>query len=110
MLIKSVALEIRFIIQLSVNFSLEFVKNLSPSEAKYKYLGLPKNIREEFPEKDEPFKTRFKGKTFDLKVNNKNSIMLTQLYYTYQFQENDEIKIIKKKENQFEISVNPAYS
>jgi len=66
---------------------LEFVKNLSPSEAKYKYLGLPKNIREEFPEKDEPFKTKFKGKTFDLKVNNKDTIMLSELYHTYQFQE-----------------------
>ena len=85
---------------------MEFVKNLSPSEAKYKYLGLPKNIREEFPEKDKLFKTKFKGKTFDLKVNNKNSIMLTALYHTYQFQENDEIKIIKKKDNLFDLSVN----
>ena len=31
---------------------MEYTKNLSHSEAKYKYLGLPKKIRSEFPEKD----------------------------------------------------------
>lgn len=85
---------------------MKFVKNLSPSEAKYKYLGLPKKVREELPEKDKIFKMKFKGKTFDLKVNNKDSIMLSELYHTYQFQENDEVKIIKKKDNLFELSVN----
>jgi len=29
---------------------MEFLKELSPSEAKYKYLGLPYKFREEFPE------------------------------------------------------------
>jgi len=72
----------------------EFSKQLSRSEAKYKYIGLPKKIREEFPERDQIFKLKFKNKIFDMKVNNKNCIMLTQLYNVYQFQENDEVKII----------------
>lgn len=84
---------------------MEFTKNLSPSEAKYKYLGLPKKIREEFPEKDVLFKMKFKGKKYDMKVNNKDSIMLSQLYDVYQFQPDDEITISKNKQN-FELVVN----
>jgi len=34
--------------------------------------------------------------------------MLTELYLAYEFQEDDEIKVIKKNENQFMMSVNPA--
>jgi hypothetical protein len=85
---------------------MEFVKTLYPSEAKYKYLGLNKKIREEFPEKDKIFKLKFKTKVFDMKVNNKNSIMLTQLYYVYQFVEGDEIKITRNKNDIFEFTVN----
>jgi len=85
---------------------MEFVKNLSPSEAKYKYIGLPKKIREEFPEKDKIFKLKFKNKTYDMKVNNKDSIMLTQLYHSYQFQEDDQVKFITKTNNLFELTVN----
>ena len=39
----------------TLHLLVEFTKNLSPSEAKYKYLGLPKKIRTEFPPKDEIF-------------------------------------------------------
>jgi hypothetical protein len=85
---------------------MEFIKTLSPSEAKYKYLGLNKKIREEFPEKDKIFKLKFKNKIFDMKVNNKDSIMLTQLYHVYQFAEGDEIKITKNKNGVFEFTVN----
>ena len=85
---------------------MEFIKNLSPSEAKYKYIGLPKKVREEFPEKDKVFKLKFKDKIYDMKVNNKDSIMLTQLYHRYQFQENDQVKFINKKHNLFELTVN----
>ena len=85
---------------------MEFVKNLSPSEAKYKYIGLPKKVREEFPEKDKVFKLKFRDKIYDMKVNNKDSIMLTQLYHHYQFQENDQVKFINKKHNLFELTVN----
>jgi hypothetical protein len=84
---------------------MDFVKSLSRSEAKYKYMGLSKAIREEFPEKDQIFKLKFKNKTYDMRVNNKNCIMLTQLYDTYQFQEDDQVKIIIKN-NLFELTVN----
>ncbi len=86
---------------------MEFSKQLSRSEAKYKYVGLPKKIREEFPEKDQIFKLKFKNKTFDMKVNNKNCIMLTQLYDVYEFQENDPITIIIKNDS-FEMKVNSS--
>lgn len=84
---------------------MEFSKTLSASEAKYKYIGLPKKIREEFPEKDQIFKLKFKGKTYDMKVNNKNCIMLSQLYDVYQFQEDDEVKIIINPKG-YELTVN----
>jgi len=84
---------------------MEFTKNLSPSEAKYKYVGLTKKAREDFPEKDKIFKLKFKGKTYDMKVNNKDCIMLSQLYAVYQFQEDVEIKINKDKKGNFELTV-----
>lgn len=86
--------------------TVNFAKNLSASEAKYKYVGLPKTIREEFPEKDKVFKVKFKGKTYNMKVNNKNCIMLTQLYEKHQFTEDDEILIIKGKNDIFNLTVN----
>jgi hypothetical protein len=84
---------------------INFVKGLSASEAKYKYVGLPKSVREKFPEKDISFKVKFKGKIYDLKVNNKNCIMLTQLYEKYLFKENDTIRIIEIKKNIFDFNV-----
>ena len=78
---------------------MEYTKNLSHSESKYKYLGLSKKIRSEFPEKDQIFKMEFKGKSYDMKVNNKDSIMISQLYDAYEFQISDSIKIVKKKNN-----------
>ena len=84
---------------------MEFTKNLSPSEAKYKYVGLSKKAREEFPEKDVLFKLKFKGKTYDMKVNNKDCIMISQLYAVYQFQEDDEIKIKKIDLENFELKL-----
>ena len=77
---------------------MEFTKNLSPSEAKYKYLGLPKKDREQFPEKDQIFEMEFKGKSYNMKVNNKDSIMISHLYDAHQFQQGDSIKIIKKND------------
>ncbi|MBM3910232.1 MAG: hypothetical protein FJ356_01115 [Thaumarchaeota archaeon] len=87
---------------------MEFVKRLSQSEAKYKYIGLTKKIREEFPEKDQIFKLKFKNKIYDMKVNNKNCIMLSQLYAVYQFQENDEVTIKMKNDSNFELLVSSA--
>lgn len=89
---------------------MEFVKRLSPSEAKYKYLGLNKKAVEDLPEKQQIFKLKFKNKTYNMKVNNKNCIMLTQLYSEYEFQPEDEVKISKKKDNSFELIVNPSNS
>ena len=85
---------------------INFNKNISASEAKYKYLGLPKMIRGEFPVKDKIFKLKFKDKIYDMKVNNKNCIMLTQLYEKHQFVKDDEIRIILSKKNIFEFTVN----
>ncbi len=87
---------------------MEFVKKLSPSEAKYKYLGLNKKIRQELPEKDQIFKLKFQNKIYNMKVNNKDCIMLTQLYYEYQFQERDEIRIALNKKGVFELTVNSS--
>lgn len=83
---------------------MNFTKDLTASEAKYKYLGLPKDTREEFPEKDEIFDVKFKGKVYKMKVNNKNSIMLTQLYGAHEFQEGDTLSITSSKKG-FEFSV-----
>ena len=77
---------------------MEFTKSLSPSESKYKYLGLPKKDREQFPAKDQIFEMEFKGKSYNMKVNNKDSIMISHLYDTHQFQQGDSIKITKKND------------
>ena len=84
---------------------MEFTKNLSPSEAKYKYLGLTKKIRAEFPPKDEIFQVKFKAKSYKMKVNNKNSIMISQLYDAHQFRESDLLKIVKNDITSFSFSV-----
>ena len=84
---------------------MEFEKSISPSEAKYKYLGLPKKIRAEFPPKDEIFQVEFKTKSYKMKVNNKNSIMISQLYDTHQFRESDLLKIVKNDITSFSFSV-----
>lgn len=84
---------------------MEFLKQLSKSESKYKYVGLPKNIREEnFPEKDELFDVKFKTKNYKMKVNNKDCIMLTPLYDTHTFEEGETLKIKSSKKG-FEFSV-----
>ena len=84
---------------------MEFVKSLTRSEAKYKYVGLPKKIREEFPDKDKIFKLKFRNKLYDMKVNNKDCIMLSQLYHVYEFQEGNTIKIISSDNENFELSL-----
>ena len=84
---------------------MEFEKSLSHSEAKYKYLGLTKKIRAEFPPKDEIFQVKFKTKSYKMKVNNKNSIMISQLYDAHQFRESDLLKIVKNDITSFSFSV-----
>jgi len=89
----------------TLHLLVEFTKNLSPSEAKYKYLGLPKKIRTEFPPKDEIFQVEFKTRSYKMKVNNKNSIMISQLYDAHQFRESDLLKIVKNDITSFSFSV-----
>ena len=86
---------------------MEFSKNISASEAKYKYLGLPKKTRSFFPDKDEIFQIKFKGKSYKMKVNNKDCIMISQLYESHEFHESDFIKIIKNNDTSFSFSVDP---
>ena len=84
---------------------MEFEKQLSKSESKYKYVGLPKNIRDEnFPEKDELFDVKFESKNYKMKDNNKDCIMLTQLYDAHTFEEGEVLKIKSSKKG-FEFSV-----
>lgn len=84
---------------------MEFSKTLSRSEAKYKYVGLPKKTREEdFPAKDEVFDVKFQGKIYAMKVNNKDCIMLSQLYAIHEFQEGETLTI-KSGKNILEMSV-----
>jgi len=80
---------------------------LSPSEAKYKYFSLTKSSRDMFPKKDQIFKTIFKNKKYELKVNNKNCIMLTSLYSAHEFLPGQTVSFKKIKENEFELSVDP---
>ena len=84
---------------------MEFNRSLSASEAKYKYVRLPKSIRDKFPEKDEVFKLLFRDKTYDMVVNNSDCIMLTQLYETYGFTEGDFITITDHEKGVFELFV-----
>jgi len=83
---------------------MEFSKELSKSEAQYKYLGLPKKTREEFPDKEEFFDVKFEGKIYKMRVNNKNCIMLTQLYEKHEFKEGETLTI-KSAKNGYEFSV-----
>ena len=83
---------------------MKFSKSLSKSEVKYKYLGLPKKIREDFPEKDEKFTVVFQKKTYQMSVNNKNCIMLTQLYTQHEFQEGETLIITDSKKG-FEFNI-----
>ena len=84
---------------------MEYVKNLSRSEAQYKYVGLTKEAREEFPETGKNFKLKFRNKTYQIWVNNKNCFMISQLYGVYEFQEDDEVKIVNKPNDSFELSL-----
>lgn len=85
---------------------MKFDKILSPSEAKYKYVGLSKSVREQFPEKDQVFILKFKGVEYKMKVNNKNCIMMTQIYHNYTFIENEKLTFTKITENVFELASN----
>jgi len=56
-------------------------------------------------EKDPTRDWTFKGKSYKMKVNNKDCIMLSQLYESHEFHVLDFIKIIKNKDTSFSFSV-----
>ena len=76
---------------------MDFVRKLSRSEAKYKYIQLPRAFRETFPEKEVLFDAKFKNKTYKMRVNNSNCIMLTQLYAAHEFQQGETLTITSNK-------------
>jgi len=84
---------------------MEFVKNLTYSEAKYKYIGLSNRARLSFPETGKTFKLRFRNKAYEMWVNSKKCFMISKMYSVYEFQENDQIKIISKPDGSFALTV-----
>ena len=83
-----------------------FTKIVSKTEAKYRYWQLHKAERNFFPEEFKPFKIKFMGKVFEIKVNNKDCIMTGLFHYDYTFAEGDEITITKNKNGIYELTVN----
>lgn len=82
----------------------DYHKTLSRSEARYRYLHIPKADREFFPVEHTEFKIEFDGKTYDLKVNHKDDIMTGKLYERYHFLEGDRIIIKKKKKDLYSMT------
>ena len=81
--------------------SKKYLKTLKRHEAKYRYWSILKADRDFFPDEGVKFKVEFGGKTWILKVNNKNDVMTSQFHEKYKFLENDTITLTKKKENQY---------
>jgi len=82
----------------------DYHKTLSRSEARYRYLHIPKADREFFPVEHAEFKIEFDGRTYDLKVNHKDDIMTGKLYERYHFLEGDRIIIKKKKKDLYSMT------
>lgn len=80
---------------------MEYSKTLKRHEAKYRYWSILKADRDFFPDEGIEFKVEFGGKTWILKVNNKNDVMTSQFYEKYKFLENDRIILSKKKTNHY---------
>jgi hypothetical protein len=74
----------------------EFTKILSHPEARHRYWHIKKEDMKFFPDAQQPFKLKFDGKTFELKVNHKNDIMTGQLYERFRFLEGNRIVVTKK--------------
>lgn len=70
---------------------------LPASDARYKYVGLPKSARGEFPPKHKVFKLIFQGKNHDMTVSNKDCIILTQMHEKHWFVEGDEVTTMDGK-------------
>jgi len=83
---------------------MELRKILTLPEAKYRYLQIRKHERNFFPEKFEVFKLKFKEQTYELRVNNRDCVIISQLYQEYRFSDGEEI-IITKKNGNYELSL-----
>ena len=81
----------------------EYSRHLKRPEAKHRYWHILKDDRDFFPEANVPFKLRFDGKDFDLKVNHKDDIMTGQLYERYRFLEDDRKIVTRKKQNAYSL-------
>jgi len=79
--------------------SKKLTKTLKKHESRYRYWSILVTERDFFPEKNTEFKVEFAGKTFALKVSQKNVVVTSQFYEKYNFSENDRIILTKKKEN-----------
>lgn len=81
----------------------EYSRPLNRPEAKHRYWHIKKDERDFFPESNIPFKLKFDGKEFEMKVNHKDDIMTGQLYARHRFLEGDRITVTKKKKNMYEL-------
>ena len=81
----------------------EYSRPLKKPEARHRYWHVHKDDRGFFPDANEPFKLKFHGKTYDLRVNHKDDIMTGKLYEKYQFLEGHKITVTKKGANLYEL-------
>jgi hypothetical protein len=79
----------------------EYSRPLKKPEARHRYWHIQKAERDFFPEANEPFKLKFHGETYDLKVNHKDDIMTGKLYEKYQFLEGHRITVTKNAKNSY---------
>jgi len=78
--------------------SKKLTKTLKKHEARYRYWSILVTERDFFPDKNTEFKVEFAGKTFALKVSQKNVVITSQFYEKCNFSEKDRIILTKKKE------------
>ena len=86
----------------------EFSKTLSRAEAKHRYVHIPKDGREFFPEAHEVFKLMYDGKEFEMKVNHKDDLMTGQLYEYSKFVEGTVLNFEIKKIGTYTLSADGA--
>jgi len=79
----------------------KFSKALSRSEAKHRYVRIPKDDRDFFPQAHEPFVVKYDGKEFEMKVNHKHDLMTGQLYRNTKFVEGTVLNFETKKKGHY---------
>jgi hypothetical protein len=86
----------------------KFSKALSRAEAKHRYVHIPKDGRNFFPEAHEPFAVKYDGKEFEMKVNHKDDIMTGQLYHSHKFFEGTVLTFESKKDGTYSLVADGA--